>query len=282
MAGPISELDALGVKYHMHYGASRSHYVDKVCIPWSPAQWVGVLHREGQWLGACCGTISSIRDRLMQALADGGWVSMGDLASIIELMRSHDGFSDWFEDEFSPVEDNLADPLYLLARIWAVVKTRRWASWLDVPAKKTPERRVETSGRTLERALEYSNIVGMYHPGDYEDPAAMARAEFRHNRDVMTALARVIPALKLFTESLEGRIPQPIRGCAIVRKDDREVVLDTIGGPAIYQSEDEANEVLGYWCTNDQKRQEEDPPKREDFEVRPVQVSVDSGVAFTT
>lgn len=103
----------------------------------------------GSGWGVCCGTISAIRDRIMGLLADGGWVSMRELAEIIELMKSHDGFMDWFEAGFTPDEDTLTNPLYLLVRVWDVVKDRRWASWMDVPAKKSQERRRESAAHRL-------------------------------------------------------------------------------------------------------------------------------------
>lgn len=280
MSGPLPELDALGVRYHMEYGPARARFVDNVCIPWTPAQWVGVLHREGQWLGTCCGTISAIRDSLMQLLADGGWVSMRNLSEIIELMKTHDGFMDWFEPGFTPDGDTLTNPLYLLVQVWDVVKDRRWASWLDVPARKTPERRRETSARTLENALRMYGYIQMFHSsGEQPDKEAQRRSEFRHQRDVQITLSRVVPALREFTESLKEKMVLPIEGVAIVRRDDREVVLDTRGGPAIYRDEAEANETIGFWCTNDQNHPEP-APKPEDFELRPVTVSMNTGVEF--
>lgn len=280
MSGPLPELDALGVRYHMEYGPARARFVNNVCIPWTPAQWVGILHREGQWLGTCCGTISAIRDNLMQLLADGGWVSMRNLSEIIELMKTHDGFMEWFEAGFTPDADTLTNPLYMLVRVWDVVKDRRWASWMDVPAKRNPERRRETAAHTLEVALRMYGYVQMFHSsGDHPDKEAQRRAEFRHQRDVQITLSRVVPALREFTESLKWKMLMPIEGVAIVRRDDREVVLDTRGGPAIYPDEAEANETIKFWCTNDQSR-DEPAPKPEDFELRPVTVSMNTGVEF--
>lgn len=285
MAGPLPELDALGVTYQMQWGPSRARYVDKVCIPWTPAQWVGVIHRDGQWLGSCCGIISAIRDNLMQLLADGGWASMEDFAKIIGLMKSHDGFMDWFEPDFVPTKDTLTDPLYLLVQVWNVVKDRRWASWMDVPAKLTPEHRRETVGVALEHALWSYNVTSMFHslgdPSDHDEAhkEARRRSQFRHDRDMSIALSRVIPALREFTESIEQKVATPVEGRAIVRRDDRDVVLETRGGPAIYAEESEAVETIAYWCTNDQKR-DGDAPKAEDFEIRPVTVSMNTGVVF--
>ena len=281
MAGPLPELDALGVRYHMEYGPARARYVNNVCIPWTPAQWVGVLHREGQWLGICCGTISAIRDSLMQFLADGGWVSMRNLSEVIELMKTHDGFMEWFVPGFTPDRDTLTNPLYLLVQVWDVVKDRRWASWLDVPAKKSPKRQFESVAHTLENALRMYGYVEMFHSsGDHPDKEADIKANFRHQRDVQIALSRVVPALREFTDSLKWKMCLPIEGVAIVRRDDREVVLDTRGGPCIYPNDAEANEIIAFWCTNDQGHREP-APKPEDFELRPVTVSMDTGVEFT-
>jgi hypothetical protein len=280
MAGPLPELDALGVRYHMEYGAARARFVKAVCIPWSPSQWVGVLHREGQWLSTCCGTISAIRDRLMTILADGGWVSVEDLSGIISLMKAHDGFMDWFMSGFTPDPDTLTNPLYLLVQVWNVVKDRQWASWVDVPARKTPERLFKSSAHSLENALRMYGYFEMFHSsGDHPDKEAQRRANFQHQRDVTLALSRVVPALVEFTESLKWKACLPLGGIAIVRRDDRDVVLDTRGGPAIYADENEANEVIAFWCTNDQNHPEP-APKTEDFEIRPVTVSMNTGIEF--
>lgn len=283
MAGPIPELDAMGVRYSMEYGPARSRFIRIFQIPWTPAQWVGVVHREGQWLGVCCGTISAIRDRIMSALADGGWVTPRDLEGIIELLKSHDGFEEWFAEGFTPDGDTLTNPLYMLARVWEVVKTRRWASWMDVPAKKNPNRRLENAAHNLEESLRMYGFVQMYHSsGDHPesldglDKEAQRKAEFLHHRDVNLTLSRVLPALREFTDTLKWKVLLPIQGFGIVRKSDREVVLDTRGGPAIYLDEAEAQRVIGFWCTNDQ----DNAPKPEDFEIRALEVSMEHGIKF--
>lgn len=280
MSGPLPELDALGVRYHMEYGPARARFVNNVCIPWTPAQWVGIVHREGEWLGVCCGTISAIRDCIMSLLANGGWASMRELAEIVELMKTHDGFMEWFDAGFTPDQDTLTNPLYLLVQVWNVVKDRRWASWMDVPAKRTPERRRETCAHTLENALRMYGYVQMFHSsGDHPDEEAKRKAEFRHRQDETLTLSRVVPALREFTDSLKWKMCLPIEGVAIVRRDDREVILDTRGGPCIYLDEAEAREIIAFWCTNDQSHNEP-APKAEDFELRRVTVSMNTGVEF--
>lgn len=281
MAGPIPELDALGVRYHMEYGAARARFINNIQIPWTAVQWVGVIHREGEWLGTCCGTISAIRDHLMSAMANGGWVSPSELQGIIDLLKSHDGFMDWFEPGFTPDDDTLTNPLYLLVRMWDAVKGRRWASWMDVPTAHSPERRQELSGHSLEKALRLYNIVEMFHSsGGYQDTEegrkAARRSQFSHNVQSQVAMARVLPALQAFTESLKWKALLPIQGFGLVRKSDREVVLDTVGGPAIYSTREEALEIIGFWCTNDQDK----APKADDFEIRPLEVSKEHGIKF--
>lgn len=275
-SGPLPELDALGVRYHMEYGDARERFVRSVHIPWTPEQWVGVLHREGPWLSVCCANISTIRDTLMQVLAEGGWMEMRNLELVAKLLESHDGFMGWFNKGFIPTKETLKDPLYLLVQIWAVVKDKRWASWLDVSGKSTAERQVEKSGASLERALRGYNFISAFHVGEYTTPEAQAKAQFRHDMESALALARVLPALRMFTDSLDGRVKESIQGLALVRKDNRDVVLDTIGGFAIYMSETEANEVIRFWCTNNQ----ENAPKKSDFELRPVRVTLKKGLEF--
>jgi hypothetical protein len=225
----------------------------------------------------CCGTISSIRDNLIGALADGGWVDMRNLVQIINLMKSHDGFDDWFEPGFTPTAETLQNPLYLLVQIWDVVKDLRWASWLDVPKKRDPENKAKHSGHALEFALKLYGLVTMFHVGEYRDPEDKARAQFRHDREAALALAGVIPALRDFTRYVENLPRTPILGFAVVFKTDRDTVCDTAGGTAIYETEAQAKEVIDYWCTNDH----DDAPKPEDFELRPVSVTWDTGLVFT-
>lgn len=280
MSGPFPELDALGVRYHAGYGTARANFVQNICIPWKPSQWAGVVHREGQWLGTCCSTISNIRDRLLQILADGGWVGTRDFATLIDYLKSHDGFAEWFEDGFVPTEETTANPLYLLVRVWAVVKNKRWASWLDVPGE--PGQRADRPGRSLELALGYYNMVGAFHPAHHENERDRERAEFDHKVQMRLALARVIPPLRALTEEL-AKNPMPgVGGVAIVRKTDRDTVLETVGGPAIYVDVARAKEIIDFWCTNDQTVHGKAPPKAEDFEVRPVTVDLDHGIVFPT
>ena len=274
---PIPELDALGVKYTMMYGTARARFVERVCIPWTPEQWVGVLHREGQWLSVCCGNISAIRDQLMQALADGGWIGMRELERVNHLMETHDGFDTWYEAGFVPTQETLDDPMYLLTRIWAVVKPLRWASWMDVPVNLTPEREKALLGRRLEEALSTYNTVQMFHVGEYTTPEGKAKAQFRHDREVTLAMQWVKSSLRAFTDQFKELSSGPgVHGMAIVRKDSRDEVVEGRGGPVIVGDVAAANECIAYWCTNDQEK----APKAEDFEVRPVYVSVDKGIEF--
>lgn len=283
MSGPVPELESLGVPYRTMYGTARSIYVDKLQIPWTPEQWVGVIHREGQWLGVCCGVVSAIRDHLMSALANGGWVSPQDLENIIKLMKSHDGFDEWFLPEFVLDDDTLANPLYLLVRMWDAVKDRRWASWVDVPEKRSMLLRQELAGETLEGALRWFNVVELYQncrgtrrQDTDEEQESSRNSTSRYLVRSELALARVLPALAAFTNSLKWRTAFPIDGFAIVRKDDRDVVVETPDGHAIYGTDDEALDVVGFWCTNDQ----DNAPKVDDFEIRPVEVSAQRGIVF--
>lgn len=279
-SGPIPELDALGVPYHMEYGPARARFVRNFQIPWTPTQWVGVVHREGQWLGVCCGIISAIRDCLMSFLANGGWVTPRELEEVIGLLRTHDGFMEWFEAGFTPDPDTRTNPLYLLVRVWDAVKDRQWASWMDVP-ERDRKRSCETAARSLEDALRVYGYVEMFHSStDHLDEDAKRKANVRHQLDVSIALSRVIPALREFTDSLKWRTGLPIDGVAIVRKEDRGVVLDTRRGPCIYPDETEANKTVEFWCTNDQDNQGHGPPKPEDFELRPVRVTLQKGIEF--
>jgi hypothetical protein len=225
----------------------------------------------------CCGTISGIRDYLIGALADGGWVEMKNLVRIIDLMKSHDGFDEWFKDGYTPTAEILEDPLYLLAQVWNIVKDLRWASWLDVPKKRDPENRAKHSSHALKRALEFYDLTTLFHVGEYTTPEAKVEARFRHDKEVALALAGVIPALREFNEYIASLPKTPLVGVAVVHKGDRDNVCDTAGGPAIYENEAKAKEVIAYWCTNDQ----DEAPKPEDFELRPVSVTWDKGLEFT-
>ena len=277
---PIPELDALGVRYHMEYGQARSRYLRSVCLPWTPEQWVGVLHREGQWLPTCCANISAIRSYLMSALADGGWLDMRVLSDIIDLLSSHDSFSDWFEIGFTPEAETLEDPLYIFPEIWRIAKDRRWASWMEVPYKRSTEGAMDLSGRDLEKALSYYNSISLLHVGDWATPELKVKAQFRHDHQMIEAVARVVPSLKKFTDSLAGKTLSPLEGFAIVSKNDRDEILETRGGAAIYHSMANAEDTINYWCTNDQDKDGEPYARKEDFEIRPVIVSMETGVIF--
>ena len=81
----------------------------RVKLEFSDSEWVDLLNKEGEWLGACCADISRIRDILGSAIREDGWVKAQDLGEMVSLLDGHHEVS----------QDN---PLYKAKNIWDQVK----------------------------------------------------------------------------------------------------------------------------------------------------------------
>lgn len=274
--GPVPELDALHVRYHMEYGKGREQYVQTIRIPWNGKQWMSVLNKEGPWLPMCCGNISAIRDHLISTLREDGWLDMSGLSEVIELLNSHDGFDDWFKKGFKPTDDVLRDPMYKLVQIWDAVKDRRAVTWKDEPhvAKDAP-------ADELEHTLRGYNILRIFHAGHYDDPEEQKRHEYEHDQLRVLALGKVFgPLMALHREFTEKYLSMVVPGFAVVHKDHPDKPMETRGGPAIYGTMQEAEEVIGWWVKDQRNNGHDDKMVREEFIIRPCRMTVEKGVEF--
>jgi len=272
--GPVPELDILRVRYHMEYGKGREQYVRSIRIPWNGKQWMSVLNKEGPWLPMCCGNISAIRDYLIATLREDGWLDVSRLADIIGLLKSHDGFDEWFKDEFKPTEEVLRDPMYKLVQAWNAVKDRRMVPWQDKPRVGR-----DNPAEELEKALGGYNIQELFHMGTYQDPDEQKRHEYEHERDRVLALGKVFGPLRtMYQNFIEKHMSVVVEGFAIVHKSQPNKPLDTRGGPAVYGTLKEAEEIVGWWVKDQESNGHDDKMVREDFSIHPCRMTIEKGI----
>lgn len=208
--------------------------------PWTPAQWFAVLDREGEVVSSCCAQISAARDSLINAIPDGGWIRAEELARIMYLLDSHDGFEGFATDPDKFVRNNPESPLNALAILWPQVRLRLTDD--DKPQSRGRDTPVADAWRTL------SNVsTAMWMQGVFSKDANSARAK----DDKLLCdfcVARALPALQTLWTALPQYFANgPITAYAVVNRESPEEIATLRRGPAIFHSLEQLQQTAEIW-----------------------------------
>lgn len=245
-----AERDALVAKYAAKgivVSASFNKGISDIELPFTNDEWVDLLDTEGEFLPACCGNISEVRDHLFSAIRNGRMISSRDLRQCYELLIGH-GCEDDHEDEENPINR--------LIKLWLAV-----ADDVVVDTKDITFNSEELHGPVKSAIFTISSVIHnfIFPSRDKDQKVCEAYSTYR-----------IVPALKLLCSELEKEYPDTAEGFALCQGD---VVCKTCSGIglAIYGDEDTADNVCKHW----NEHLEEEPAV-----VRPVKISVKNGITF--
>ncbi len=186
--------------------ASYSHdpyMIKDIKLPFSPEVWVDLCNSEGEYLPMCCANISSIRDMLMGALREGGYMSCADLSECARLAEEH-GWEHEVE-EYDAVSE--------IIKLWTFVEP-------------FAEVRVQSTGIDPNDPKDACRLVsrcsyGFIYDCLFDRNSVEGEAEFKRCR--IDALRKIIPAIGVLYRRIEELNPGELNGWAVCRKDSSKV-----------------------------------------------------------
>ena len=236
---PCGEETIEGFRCRTYNGKIRS-----LLPPWTPAQWFAVIHREGEWLGTCCGQISAARDILISAIPDGGWIDSRPFMELLGTLSSHDGFEDLLSNPQVYVEKSPNDPLGQLGLVWPHVR-ERLADREPPPVSNGPLT-VREAWSTLSRISTAMWYVSAFSRDDNPEAAASDKLFCD------MCISRVLPALSVLWKDLPNYFANgPITALAAVRDESPEEILNLRRGPAIFKDVAHLKDTASIWCKSD-------------------------------
>lgn len=267
-------------------------YIEALEVPLTAEEWLDIMSTDGEFLGACCGTISSARDILIAQVRHGRWIDTKDLWEFIEILSHHDGFefmlpkthenyrewSTWYED-MKPQDD----PIYRIWETWDAIKEH---ALLEVPhADPYPEN--SSAREPVKAALNvlYDGVFALYwgtscfSEESDNDPDWMKQQ--KHARRQLT-IARLLPALRGVLDHIDTLDMGDFKGFAVCKIGEPDDVCRNRLGQCIYHTEEEAQKMIDRWAKRDDENEEDFGRKdiRKKAIIRPVSVSSETGLTF--
>lgn len=189
--------------------------VYSVRLDFSDSEWLDLLNTEGELLGACCGTISEIRDHLIQALREDRWLRANELRIVAGLIESHGCES--------------SRPLDYLTNLWQTIKADA-----DGPRKTTVDL---ADMKSVMRAMD--ELTRIYAVHQFLPYTTGGQSEY-----VKTiVLSRLLPLVGALHKHLtEAQIP-PITGYAVFLDGK---LCGTDSNPLVFNTQEIAEEVRSY------------------------------------
>lgn len=249
-----------GLWHGLEVRAEDPTTLDSVRLPFSAEQWSDIANRHGRFLGMCCATISQLRDLLVAALHEAGWISMDALREVIVLARGHDLLPR------TAAEQDALNPWTLLARVWEAVEP--YAK--PAAASGNSLRNLANDPRDLENALE---IVSLLAARLAYDTAFTTEADAREACGLRLNLVRLLPALATVNARVATLWPGDFTGVALVWKATPDHIIETNGGPTLYATREASEETLRWWRRTD-------PEVDAKVRFRPVRVTLEKGLEF--
>lgn len=249
-----------------------------VKLNFTPEEWLDLMNTEGEFLPACCATISHVRDVLIATVREGGFIRATDLYEIVEALKGH--------HECGPEG---GDPESRLIQTWEAIKDDADLHLLGHPIDPND----------LDDAFSVLYHAGAVLSWNFLNSDATEDEKYDHEMVRRTEFVRVLPAIRTIYKALSQNTFEPMEGYAIAEGDQ---VLSLTRGLAIFRTKEQA-ERLAERFNKEQERDrakekesklknkfkekaygtKEEPRKRIywTYTVRPVRVTVENGIEFT-
>lgn len=228
--------------------------IHSVGLSFTPEQWVGLLDKEGEYLPACCGNISRVRDILFSVMRESGLIEVEELGEAAQLIVGHDCVDGQDDDD---------DPLKTIVNLWHEVEDY---VELDPYIRGLDPNDPMDAAKIVYNSCQYLNFE-MFCAGKTGDEE---KDKYCVQKYRMQTLLKMLPALKTLHERVTEIVDGSLEGFAVCQ--DGEVIDGRVSGWLIFGEEDEAKK------TSDDlnKHSKKDNPTT----VRPVICSLEKGLEF--
>jgi hypothetical protein len=222
--------------------ASRNdpYLISSVKLDFADEEWVDLCNKDGELLPACCANISAIRDVLIDALRNGGFVSCDDLEEAARLYKEHHEM-----DDNDPIKIKLVD-------LWENIKP--FSDRQAIPHTNNVDSIEDACSiiHNLSNELRYSFLL----------PPEDKRVE-----DAL-ALLKAIPAVKVLYEKIQKDFPEVQEAFAVCKNGE---IIETIRANGIYINKEFSQAVAKTLAEVDSESS---------YDVRPVKISLEDGIVF--
>ena len=240
----VKELDALGIEYEKSY--SDKGKVHRIRLDFSAREWYGIINTEGEYLSICCGTISEMRDILIECLRFDCWIKMDDFRRLIQLGDSHG------------CTQAKSGPVKKLASIWKIVEPHAEAIRVSSCDFNDTEDAIFAIGQ-LTNHLAHDYIMGIAQNVTKADRSRCAA-------NTRVTLGKLMACLHTILNKIPKEHLKPFVGYAIRDKKTKEICDNRSMGLFIYGEKADAEKVLA---------RSEDAA---DFEIVKVKITLDKGI----
>jgi hypothetical protein len=226
-----------------------------VVLDLTPEQWVGCLNKEGEYLPACCGNISRVRDILFGVIREEFYIDVEPLWEASYLLRHH-------HDEPNEVQQKIID-------LWEAVK-------------KDADVRVRAYGKDLDHLEDAVEVIASGVNYLAWDHIGKKDQKQLYQKDVnwYWQFYKMLPAFRKVYKSMQDNdIWQPKQGWAVV---EQGLVLEFTFGLAIFEKKKDADdivaEIMQYHPVRHDRNLKMDVERK--FDVRPVELTIEKGLVF--
>lgn len=257
---------AVWLKEGIEVSASRysPYLISSVRLPFTPQQWVDILDKEGEYLGACCATISEVRDYMFGAAREGGWIDVKELAAAVELIESHNG-SHEDDPEIDPLGTD--DPIHMMITVWKMVQDHAYVDEFVKPLDHTDP---ENAAEIVHKSCGEIRWGGFFCGGTGDKK----QDEFACKAFRVKTLYKLLPALHTLYHKARKLAPNKLNGYALC-VGDVVIIEGRAGGWEVLPTKKEAERRCAYY-----KKNVSDETIKEKLCVRKVCCSVDKGLEF--
>jgi hypothetical protein len=225
--------------------------VAKVKFHFSRRVWADLANKEGELLAACCANISTIRDQLIDAMRDDGWMDAESLQVCVVNMDGHS----WEEDH----------PVSKLKQVYDALEPH--LKMRDLLSTAPDSVKGAVSRVWFSDIWKFCAEFGS--DSMYSGWGENAQQRATHNK----RLYDIMPTIRNLYKFLEDTKFGPAHGFALVRVANGELYEFYGRGLALFRNEDEARQCRERWINSEQV-------KPEDVEIKAVRVSLEHGVEF--
>lgn len=220
--------------------------------------WVNLLNKEGEFLPPCCSQISFIRDKLMDALREDGWLKAGDLEELALTIKAHEC------DTLDPLH-----PLQQIVTLYDLVKDHLVKG--TVYGRDTVD--LEDPQSCLSALARYAGLHEFHNYFTANAPPERKHHSACCKEHLLLDLEPVIHTLHNKLRELS----EPQSGYGLF--DEKGEVAYSTQGVAVYKTRAIAEEICQAWNENEQGLEKKESKQ---YHVHYCTLSLKHGLQCTT
>ena len=227
----------------------------RVKLQFTPEQWVDLADPEGEFLPACCGNISAVRDFLVSALRQGGWIDVDDLFDVVRTLREHHEMD----------HDDEIEPQIYLCNLW---------DRIEKDVRELRNRKPVDPNKALDAFyVLYQTSAAL--SWNFFPQEESTKEMLNYNSCKLRQYIRLLPAISAIYHELQKE-HDPIEGYGLVHQSNG-IAFTRTGGFCIYHDIKEAHVAGKYFLPFEDGKY---TAENSEYYIQKVRVSLEKGVEY--